>query len=190
MKKITLKRPTVKPAAVFTYLAYAACCLFLNFALPQKEPVAFALFYAALACGLDPLLCGGGFLLSSAPMLSLYAFLSCLLQTAFLVLIFGVYKRFRRRPKAECVVYLICAQLPFVFLFPHAGYGLFPFAPVYQKMIIGAFLLLLSLLTEGALDALLHRAFRCKLSAGQLAEICLFGFFTGLGMTAELGTDA
>lgn len=190
MKKITFRRPTVKPAAVFVYLAYAACCLFLNFALPQKEPVSFALFYAALACGLNPLLCGGGYLLASAPLLSLSAFLSCLVQTAFLVLVFGIYKRFSRRPKAECVVYLICAQLPFVFLFPHAGYGLFPFAPVYQKMILAAFLLLLSLLTEGALDALLHRAFRCKLSAGQLAEICLFGFFTGLGMIAVLGNAA
>ncbi|MDE7159147.1 MAG: hypothetical protein K2N74_06210, partial [Clostridiales bacterium] len=188
MKKISLKRYKFKPTATLQYLLFTACCLMLNFALPQNEPVSFALFYAALACGLNPLFCGAGFLLASAPLLSLAATLCYLIQAAFLILVYTLYTRFARRPKFESVLFIAVAQLPFIFLYPHAGYEIFPFAAIYQKIILSALILLLSFLFEGGLSAILERVFRCKLSAGQLTEICLLWFFTGLGIISATGT--
>lgn len=190
MKKIVLKRRKIKPAYLLQYLLFTACCFALNFSLPQREPVSFALYYAALMCGFNPLLCGAGYLLSSAPLLSVAATLCFLIQAAFLALVFTIYAKYSRRPKIESVLYVVAAQLPFVFLYPHAGYTLFPFAAVYQKIILAAFLLLLCLLFEGALHAAVERAFRCKLSAGQLTEICLLWFFTGLGIVGGTGSAA
>ena len=70
------------PQNAAKYLALLGGMVLFNFALPQKEPLAFALFYAALACGLNPFLCAGAYLISSAVPLSAFATLSCAVQAA------------------------------------------------------------------------------------------------------------
>lgn len=181
MRKIRIKRPALSPTTALKYGLLAVSMTLMNFALPQREPLSFALFFAALSCGLNPLVCGGEYLLSSAAAFSAEASLSCAVQTAFLLLIFALYRRFSRRMGFERALYAAAAQLPFVFLFPHTGYALFPLTAVWQKAILSVFLFLLSFLFEGGLNALLFRAFRCRLSAGQLSEICLMWLFLGLG---------
>ncbi len=181
--KIRIDR--LKPLPV--YLALAAAMTLLNFALPHREPLSFALFFAAISCGLDPFLAGAGYLLASAASLSLYATLSAAIQAAFFAVVTSVYRRFRKKMGVERAVYGLLAQLPFVFLFPHAGYEIFPFAAVWQKTVLGGFFALAGLLFEGGLSALLHRAFRCRLAVGELAELALMWLFTGLGILGACG---
>ena len=87
----------------------------------------------------------------------------------------------------ERVAYALLCQLPFIFLYPHAGYSIFTFPLVWQKVIVGAFFLLFSMLAEGAVHALLFRAFRCRLSAGELSELTLLWLFTGTGVIHAFG---
>lgn len=182
MKKIKLRRGRASLKTVLLYLSLIAGMTLLNFALPRREPLAFALFFAALSAGLNPYLLGAGYLVSAVPPLSLNALLSAAVQAAFLILIFAIYQRCKKRIGIERVVYATVAQLPFIFLFPHAGYALFTFSPVLQKTVLSAFIVLVSLLFESGLNALLYRVFRCRLPLSNLVEICLLCTLLGLGV--------
>ncbi len=185
MKKIRIPTKTV-----LTYAAIAAAMVFLNFALPQREPLSFALLFAAIVCRLNPFVLCAEYLAASAAALSLYATLSAAIQAAFFLVLTSVYRRFRRRMSYERALYALAAQLPFIFLFPHTGYALLPLSPILQKLILGGMITLLSLLFEGGLSALLNRAFRCRLSAGELAELTLMWLFAGMGVVFSLGSAA
>ncbi len=183
-----MKKPD--PKLFLLFLALAGGMLFFNFSMPQREPVAFALFFAAICCGLDPFLSGGAYLLSTLPSLSAAVTLSAAVQIFFFVTLACLYRRFKRQMGYEKVGYALLAQLPFVFLFPHTGYALLPFSPLWQKAIFSVFLVLLSLLFEGGLSALLTRVFRCRLGGGELMEVALLWLFLGLGIYNALGAAA
>ncbi len=180
MRKLIFRRPAAKDVLFFVLLG-AAMALF-NVALPQREPLSFCLLFAALMCGRDPFLCAGVYMLASAAAVSGEASLCCAAQAAFLLVVFALYRRFRRQPRWERIFYALAAQLPFVFLYPHAGYAIVPFPVVAQKAVLAAFFVPAALLTEGGMRALLQRAFRCRLSAGELAELCLMWLFLGMGI--------
>ena len=181
MKKITWKRNTFSLKSAALYLCLIGAMLLLNFALPFREPISFALFFAALSAGLKLYLLGAGYLLSALPALNLNALLVVGVQTAFCIFIFALYRRYQKRMGIERVLYVMAAQLPFIFLYPHAGYALFALSPVLQKTVLAAFIVLLSFLFENGLHALLYRAFRCRLPLAGLAQICLMCILTGLG---------
>ncbi len=168
------------------YCALFAAMLLLDLALPRREPLSSALLFAALACGLDPLLAALGHLLSSAAALSWMATLSAFLQSLLLAGGFLLFKHFQRKPTWHKYVLLFLAQLPFVFLFPHMGYAL-PLSPLWQKVLLALLMFVLSLLFEGGLNAILTRVFRCRLTAAQLTEVSLLWLFTGAGLCASLG---
>ncbi len=182
-----MKKKSISFKTASGYAALAAGMVFCNFALPMREPLSFALFFAAVACGLNPFLSGAQYVLASAVSLSLYASLSAAVQAAFLILVACIYRRFQRRMGYERILYAAAAQLPFLFLFPHAGYGIFPFSVILQKLVIGAFTAVLSLLFEGGMSALLHRVFRCRLPASELAELTIMWLFAGMGILSSLG---
>ncbi len=184
-----MKRLRVKFSwkAAVKYFAALPVMVLLNFALPMKEPVAFPLFFALLMCGFDPFAVSFEYVVASVPALSLEASLSCMIQAAFLCLTFTVYAHLRKRMRWEKLAFLAAAQLPFIFLYPHAGYGSFPIPVVWQKVILSLFFVVLSLLFEGGVHALLFRAFRCRLVASELSEIVLLWFFTGLGLYGAAG---
>ena len=56
MKKIKIRRGKITLKAAALYLSLIAGMLLLNFALPYREPLAFALFFAALAAGAQSIL--------------------------------------------------------------------------------------------------------------------------------------
>lgn len=176
--------------SVGKYCALLLCCMALNCALPAHEPLSFPLFYASLLCGFDPALAGAVYLISSVVSLSAYASLSAAIQTIFFATLCLVYRYRKRRMGYERLLYLAAAQIPFVFLFPSAGYELFPFPDVWQKVLFSAFLLLLSVLFEGGLHALVYRAFRSRLSAVQLTELSLIWLFLGAGICGGVGIPA
>lgn len=168
------------------YCALLASMVLLNFALPRREPLSSALLYAALACGFDPLLAAASHLLAATAALSWMAALSALLQAVLLSGGFRLFRRLKRKMTWEKYVLLVLAQLPFAFLFPHAGYAL-PLSSAWQKALLSLLTAALALLFEGGLDALLTRAFRCRLTAAQLLEVSLLWLFLGAGMCSALG---
>ncbi len=168
------------------YCALLAAMVMLNFALPMREPLSSALLYAALACGFDPLLAAASHLLAATAALSWMAALSALLQAVLLSGGFWLFKRLKRKMTWEKYVLLVLAQLPFAFLFPHAGYAL-PLSSAWQKALLSLLTAVLALLFEGGLDAILTRAFRCRLTAAQLLEVSLLWLFLGAGMCSALG---
>ena len=185
MRRFSLRLPAPKSALFF--LALTAGMVFLSFALPQREPLSFAVLYAAVACGRNLFAVCGAYLLASAAFLSLGGTLCCLVQAAFFLLVYALYARFRRRPGHERLAYAAVAQLPFLFLFPHAGYSFFPMPVLAQKAIVAAAMLLFSPVAECALRALLFRAFRCRLSGAELAALGLVWLLLGMGMYSSLG---
>lgn len=189
-RRIARRLPAIKPASAALHIAVVACMALLNFTLPRREPLSFALFYAAVLCGLDPLVLGAGYLLSSTASLSAYATLSYALQATLVALVAVVYRKLRKKIGVEGAFLAAAAQIPFIFLFPYDGYAFLAFSPVLQKVVISAFLFLFSLLFEGGLDALICRAFRCRLSAGALAELSLMWICLGLGLVGAFGGTA
>ncbi len=168
------------------YCALLAAMVMLNFALPMREPLSSALLYAALACGFDPLLAAASHLLAATAALSWMAALSALLQAVLLSGGFWLFRRLKRKMTWEKYVLLVLAQLPFAFLFPHAGYAL-PLSSAWQKALLSLLTAALALLFEGGLDAISTRAFRCRLTAAQLLEVSLLWLFLGAGMCSALG---
>ena len=168
------------------YCALLLCMVLLNFALPRREPLSAALLYAALACGLDPILMGLGHLLASASALSWMATLSAFLQALILAGGFWLLKRMRRKIIWGKYALLVLSVLPFFFLFPLTAYAL-PLSLPWQKAVLSLLTIVLALLFEGGLNALLTRAFRCRLTAAQLAEVSLLWLFSGAGMCSALG---
>ncbi len=189
MKNRFRSRLTFRSAAI--HLALLAAMIFLNYCLPQRELLAYPLLFAAILGGLNPFACGGAYLIASFPALSPEASLCAAVQAAFTVLAFCIVRRLGRRPGAEKYAFALAAQLPFVFLFPHAGYPVFGAMPLLaQKAVLSAFGFLLCILFEGALRALLFRAFRARLPAHALAQILLLWLLTGSGLYAACGPDA
>lgn len=189
MKKPKLRLRAFSLKSALKYCALAICFALLNFAMPFREPLAFALFYASLICGFHPLLAGAAYLIAAIVPLSAYAFLSAAIQALFLIALSVAYRRANRRMGIERLLYIAAAQLPFIFLFPHAGYA-FPLSALWQKTVLSVFVFLLSVLFEGGLYALLFRAFKSRLSATQLTELCLIWLFTGTGLCTALGVPA
>ena len=190
MKKLFIRRGAFSFRTALKYLALVAGMVLLNFALPFREPVSFALFFAAAVNGMNVFVCAAGYLLSSLSALSLQASLSFAVQAASLTFVIAFYRRFGRKLRWERALFAAAMQVPFVFLFPHPGYEFFSLSPLAQRAAIAVFLFLLALLFDGALHALLYRAFRCRLPAGSLAQICLLWVFLGLGMLSALGSVA
>lgn len=188
MRPIPFRLPSAKAALFFA--ALAGSMFFFNFALPQREPASFAVLYAALACGRNPFAASAAYLLASAAFLSPEASLCCAVQATFMLLVFAVYARLRRRMGYERVAYAAVAQLPFVFLFPHAGYALFPMPVTAQKALLAAAVVVACVLTECALRALLTRVFRCRLSGAEFAALGFCWLLLGLGIVNALGKIA
>lgn len=190
MKKTKFHMPAVPLSTIAKYFALLGAMLLMNCALPYREPLSFPLFYAALCCGFDPILLSAEYLLASVVSLNGFATLSALAQAALLLFVFALYRRTHATMRLERLFYIAAAQIPFIFLFPLGGYAVFPFSPLLQKVVIAFFIFILAAFSEGALYSLLHRAFRCRLTAGQLAEILLLSVVLGLGICSALTETA
>ncbi len=187
MKRSQIRLPNVEWSSVGKYIALLGCMILMNFALPNREPLSFPLYYAALYVGMDPFILSASYLFASIVSLNLYATLSALCQASALLLVFAIYRKKYLRMRLERLLYVAVAQIPFIFLFPHEGYAVFPFSPVLQKLVIAFFLFILSAFFEGAVYSLMKRVFRCRLTSGQLSELLLFFVVLGLGVLGSLG---
>ena len=151
-----MKKPKFRLSArsAAAFLALSAGMVLLNFALSQREPLAFALYYAALVAGAEPFSLSAAYLAASAASLSLFASLSAAIQSALMLLVSALYRRLGRRAGLERALYALIAQVPFVFLFPHTGYPLFALSPILWKVLLGALIFVLCIVFEGGMSAI------------------------------------
>lgn len=184
MRHFPVRLPSLRTAALF--LALAAGMAVMNFAFPQREPAAFLLMWAAFAVLRVRLAASAAYLAASAVFLSWQATVCCLAQAAMLLIAYGVCGRLKKDPGVWRITFAALAQIPFVFLFPHAGYALFPLPVLAQKAVIAAFFLLASALAEGGLRAAM-RANKCRLTGAQLAEAAFLWLIFGMGICNALG---
>ena len=184
MRHFSLRLPSARTAGAFC--ALAAGMVLLNFALPQQEPAAFLLLWATftvLRAYVAGTIC---YLGASAVFLSWQGTLCCLIQAAVLLLAFGICARLKFNPGEWRILFAAAAQIPFVFLFPHSGYALFPLPVLAQKAVIAVFFLLACVLTEGGVRAAMN-ASRCRLTGAELAEAALLWLLLGMGICTALG---
>ena len=184
MRHFSLRLPSLRAAGAF--FALAAGMALLNFALPQREPAAFLLLWAACAALRACLAGAAAYLAASAVFLSWEGTACALLQAALLLLVFAACERFRRPVGAWRVLVAAAAQLPFVFLFPHAGYAAIALPVLAQKTVLSVFFVLASLLAEGAVRAA-ESAMRRRLTGAELAECALLWLLAGMGMCNAAG---
>ena len=185
MRKAMLSR--IFPALARFFVLGAAMALF-NFALPQREPAAFALLFAAFGVLNAPFSASAAYLAASAVCLSWQATVCCLAQAAVLLLFFGLCVRLKKPAGLWRLAFAALAQLPFLFLFPHAGYAAVPLPVLAQKAVLSAFFLLLSALAEGGLQGMMTAAGR-RLTGAQQTQIALLWLLAGMGMCAAFGTQ-
>lgn len=184
MRHFSLRLPSARTAGAFC--ALAAGMVLLNFALPQQEPAAFLLLWATftvLRAYVAGTIC---YLGASVVFLSWQGTLCCLIQAAVLLLAFGICARLKFNPGEWRILFAAAAQIPFVFLFPHSGYALFPLPVLAQKAVIAVFFLLACVLTEGGVRAAMN-ASRCRLKGAELAEAALLWLLLGMGICTALG---
>ncbi len=179
-----------RPKGGIFHLVLLGGMLLLNNALPQNEPLGFALYFSAVAVRGNPFVLSLSYLFSALLALSWEALLCAASQAGFLLVVALFYARAGKRMGSERFAYALLAQLPFTLLYPHSGYSFLPLAPVWQKAIFSVAIALFTVATDGALRALLFRAFRCRLSTGALAEICLLATALGLGFMQSFGALA
>ena len=185
MRHFSLRFPSVRSIAAFA--ALAAGMAVLNFSLPRHEPAAVLLLWAAF-CVFRAYLAGTlAYLAASAVFLSWQGTACALAQAAVLLLCFGICVRLKKQPGLWRLLFAVLAQLPFVFLFPHAGYAAVSLPVLAQKAVLAAFFLLACVLAEGAVRAL-RRAGKCRLTGAELAEISLLWLLLGMGMCNAFGT--
>lgn len=187
---LRLQLPRITLREVLLYALLTLSFLFLNFALNEREPLSFALYFAALMQNLNPLVLSAAYLVASAAAVNAMATLSCFLQATLLCVVALIYRARRRKIGLEGFLFSFAAQIPFIFLFPSEGYALFPFAPVWQRVIIAAAIFCMSFLFCGGLKAILERAFKSRLTSVELVEISLIYTVIGIGILGSAGHSA
>ena len=162
-------------------LAFAFCLgmLVLNFTMENFECFSIALFAAALVCGAQPLICSAFYLLAGG-LSFLTGGLAFLVFAIQAVLLGGTYflcDRLRRTIKAEIVLLLICALLPFLWL-----YGKYIYDDYIKAAILAAAIFVLCFVFIGALRCALFRAGKCRLTAEELFFCAVAVAAAGIGV--------
>lgn len=176
---------TEKFSAKYSYgtaLVYLAlfCGMFLmNFTMSGFEPFSLALLLGALVCGMHPLLAAGLYILAGGISLlsGSFPFLVFAVQGVLLGGTFFVYRRLRKKPGAETMLFLLAALAPYILLF-----GAYVYPGYIRAAIVAAALLALCLLFIGAMRCLLFRAGRCALSAEEPVFCAAAGAAVGIGL--------
>lgn len=172
------------------YISVAAVSVLLSYVGEQGEPYAFALFYAALSCGLPVVVCAVGFLLSAIVPLHFAKFLCYAAMGTFSALFFIVFRRLNGKNKYLSLPFaLISCALPALF-FPLESYPFLSFLPLFgQKIVLCGVIFLLCLLFRYALELVLNKLTRCRLSNEELLAVLFFLCITGIGLQRAVGAD-
>ncbi len=171
----TFRKPKIGENDLALYGAMLACALLLSFVGEQGEPFAFALFFAMAANGMNLILSCLFFFLSGILTLNAEKIVVYGCQALFLFVAFFIFRRLNGKNMLLAALFALVAVPFFVFLFPLEPYPFFGNIPVvWQKVIIGGAIFLLSLFFRAALSIVLFKLTRCRLSREELLCVSLF----------------
>ena len=194
---LTLKK--LEFPRILLYLFFGASAFFLQAVGDNAEPLSLALVYAFVSVGFAPLPCA---VLGALPALLSFKVFDVFLLFAECILVgFGQFiqsKITNRGLQKSGLISLLCltaALALFVWLAPFATYN-FPFPLKYtpnaitQKVLISAFIFLLSASFSVAVKALLKKFLKCRLRADEMIFSVLFFAIIGVGICRLLGLNA
>ena len=170
--------------AVLFYFALFLGMLLMNFTMDAFEPFSLALYAAAMACGLHPLvmtalyLLAGGLSLAAVPIaMAIFA-----LQGAFLGTAFMICRIKKRAMRAEMALFFALAQAPFIGLYGEyiGGY--------LRAAIVAVTVFALCFVCFGALRFALLRAGKCLPLPEELVFCGAAAAAVGIGLYNCAGT--
>ncbi|MGN0803961.1 MAG: SpoIIE family protein phosphatase [Candidatus Coproplasma sp.] len=174
-------RYKVNLKSLLPYVAYALALVALNTVLPQV-PLSLGLCFSMLICGANIIAVPVIYILSSVVNLNLTTSLLALFEGVFLTLITLLYRKTKRKIKAEAGAYMIIALAPFVVFSKWEGIeSLYLTQNAYIiKAVASASVIVFTYFCFRTVYALLFRLCRCKLKTEEL--ICIAVFFTAVGV--------
>lgn len=196
-RTLTLKKLEFPRLLLYLFFGAAAFCL--QAVGDNAEPLSLALVYAFVGVGFAPFPCA---ILGALPaLLSFKTFDVFLLFAECILVAFGQFiqsKITKRGLQKSGLISLLCltsALALFVWLAPFTVYDLpipvkYPHNPITQKVLIAAFIFLLSAAFSVAVKALLKKFLKCRLRADEMVFSVLFLVLIGVGICRFLGLNA
>ncbi len=191
-------RKQIDFSMLFLYLACGLCGIFLSQIGENYEPFSLALFFGMASAGLSPLLSALLYLLSGIFAWDISLLFLYLAQAVLLCVGFYLQRRYRQTPflktgflplaALSLALGLFVVLAPFsVYRFPVTG---FIQTPLFQKVLLAAFLFLLSAIFSVVCKALIHKLLRCRLREDEIVFSLLFLTLVGVGICRFLGLNA
>ncbi len=189
---------TVNYARVGVHILFAFAMLFLQFVGENYEPFALALVYAMPLAGLSPFISAFSFFLVSLLRWELIPILISAVQALLFAIAFPLHDKLRLSSARAGFLPLLALSLSlgaFVAFSPFNAYML-PFSflqdlgALPQKILISAFVFLLSAVFTVALKAMLKKFLKCRLKGEEIVFCVLFFVLVGIGICKFFGVNA
>ncbi len=174
--------------SVIMYAIYTAVLLCLNSAA-GGVPLGAAVCFSMLVCGTNIIAVPLLYAACSAINLSWISSLCALGEAAFLALITFVYRRTRRKIRAEAAIYLVIALLPFVIFSPWDGITdlIFTDNEYVIKSLCAVGVIVFYFLSFKCVYACIYRVYRCRLRPDELVCITAVYCAAGIGLYRMAG---
>ncbi len=177
--------------SVLFYIAYALACVALN-SVVSGIPFSFGLCFSMLICGTNIVATPILFVLSSIISLDWITVLLSLFEGAFSAIITLLYRRTRKKIRAEAAAYVLIALAPYIAFAQWTGIETLQFTSNHYVMkgIAALAVLTFTFFAFRGVHSLIYRLFRCKLRADELLCIAVLFAVTGTGVRNLVGEYA
>ncbi|MBQ8322475.1 MAG: SpoIIE family protein phosphatase [Clostridia bacterium] len=189
---------TVNYTRVGLHILFALAMLFLQYVGDNCEPLALALVYAMPLAGLSPFAAAFSFFLVNLIRWQGIPILIAAAQSLFFAIAFPLHEKLRRSHARIGFLPLFALSLSlgaFVAFSPFDAYTL-PFSflqgfgAIPQKILVAAFVFLLSAVFTVALKAMLKKFLKCRLKGEEIVFCVLFFVLVGVGVCKFLSVNA
>ena len=188
---------TVNYARVGVHILFAFAMLFLQYVGKNQEPLSLALVYAMPLAGLSPVFTAVSFFAVNLLRWEFTPILIAAAQALFFLAAFALHaSHYAVAHVGFLPLFALSLSLgAFVAFAPFTPYRL-PFAvlqdlgAIPQKILIAAFIFLLSAVFAVALKALLKRFLKCRLKGEEIVFCVLFFVLVGVGVCKLFGVNA
>ena len=191
-------RKKIDFSQVFLYLTCGVAAFFLFQIGDQGEPFSLALAYGMASAGLSPIISALIFLFSSCLAWNFSSFFLFLLQGTILAAGFYLQRKFGKNAFLKTgILPFFTLTLSLVFFFVFAPFKAYP-SPIQginldglsQKLLLSAFIFLLSAIFSVAMKALLHKLLKCRLRDDEIVFTLLSLLLIGVGVCRFLSVNA
>ena len=174
-------RLKVNPKSAAMYFLYAVAAALANLTV-KNVPLGLGLYFAMMACGANAVLTPVLYILSTATHLNLAMSAVCACGALFLCAVVMLYRRSRRKMKAEAAIYLIIVLAPYVVFAPGEGMADLIGNAYATKAIAAAGVTVFTFFAYKSAYAAIFRLFRCRLKDDEVISLCVVAAICGAGL--------